>query len=198
LLVVTDRRTYVFSLQKAKKGEPVTWLLRFDYPDTRAREREQRRVDEIRRAQEQQALTRATAARQVAARQAEQDAEPAPIPSDPPLRNEAYSMRGDRQLAPTELWDDGRFTYFRYAAGDLPRVFQVLQDGEESLANFHMSGDTIVVHAVAQGFVVRLGAAVLGIRNDAYAPAAFNASGTGSGTQSATRLLKRVKEGAGQ
>ncbi|MNO06847.1 Type IV secretion system protein virB9 precursor [compost metagenome] len=42
-----------------------------------------------------------------------------------------------------------------------------------------MEGETVVVHETAKGFVLRLGDAVLGVRNDGYAPQGkFNASGT--------------------
>lgn len=157
LVVVTNRRTYALSLVTASKRVPSTWVLRFDYPDTRAR---------LAAEAEKKATQAAAIARSGA--------------SSSLHRNEAYSMRGDVDLAPTAMWDDGRFTYFQYATGrDLPRVFQILADGSEAQTNFHMDADTIVVHSVAKAFVVRLGNAVLGIRNDAFAPdGQFNARGT--------------------
>lgn len=199
LVVVSDRRVYVFALQRAKKSEPTTWLLRFDYPDTRARELAQRHAEAARRAGELQAKVAAAAADRAAAvaRAESRDAGDA-TPKAGSARNEAFLMRGDKALAPSAVWDDGRFTYFRYRAGDLPRVFQLLDDGSEALTNFHMAGDTIVVHAVARGFVIRLGSAVLGIRNDGYAPGPFNADATGPSVGGVKRVLKRVTDGAGQ
>ena len=88
-----------------------------------------------------------------------------------PAANIQYMMRGDRALAPTALWDDGRFTYFKYStARDLPTIFTKLPDGGEATANFHMEGDTVVVHEVSKSFVIRYGQSVLGIRNDGYSP----------------------------
>jgi type IV secretion system protein VirB9 len=88
-----------------------------------------------------------------------------------PAANIRYMMRGDRALAPTALWDDGRFTYFKYStARDLPTIFTKLPDGGEATANFHMEGDTVVVHEVSKSFVIRYGQSVLGIRNDGYSP----------------------------
>ncbi|WP_041494499.1 TrbG/VirB9 family P-type conjugative transfer protein [Burkholderia sp. KJ006] len=156
-LVVTNKRTYVFSLETAKRGEPQTWMLRFDYPDTRAKN-----AAELARKREM--------ARGLAASASAQSVH----------RNDQYMKRGDDVLSPTAMWDDGTLTYLQYATGrDLPRVFAILPDGSEALANVHMDGDTLVVHSVAREWVLRLGNAVMGIRNDGFAPDGnYNASGT--------------------
>lgn len=157
LMVVTNRRSYTFALVTAARGVPATWVLKFDYPDTRARVSAE---DERKRAQAM-AITRAGA-------------------TASKLRNEAYQMRGHTELAPTAAWDDGTFTYFRYAtARDLPRIYVKRADGSEALPPYHMEADTIVVHEVAREFLARLGNAVLGIRNDGYSPEGhYNAAGT--------------------
>ncbi|KVW77406.1 TrbG/VirB9 family P-type conjugative transfer protein [Burkholderia ubonensis] len=156
-LVVTNKRSYVFSLVTAKRGEPTTWMLSFDYPDTRAKN-----AAEMARKRE---LARGLAAS---------------ASSKSIHRNEMYMKRGDEALSPTALWDDGTLTYFQYATGrDLPRVFGILPDGSEALANVHMDGDTLVVHGVGRQWVLRLGDAVMGIRNDGYAPDGnYNESGS--------------------
>jgi type IV secretion system protein VirB9 len=160
LMIVTNRRTYTFALTTATRAHPATWVLRFDYPDSRAQQAAQA-------ARQAGKVATVLAGHGGAANQANAKA------------NFAYSMRGNTELAPAALWDDGRFTYFQYPTGrDLARVFQLLPDGAEALTNFHMEGETLVVHAVAKGFVIRLGNAVLGIRNDAFAPAPYNARGT--------------------
>ncbi|AXV99201.1 TrbG/VirB9 family P-type conjugative transfer protein (plasmid) [Ralstonia solanacearum] len=157
LVVVTNRRAYTFDLVTAPRGVPATWVLKFDYPDTRARLS----------AEDARKRTQAMAIAQVSASAAKP-------------RNDAYSMRGHLELAPTSAWDDGTFTHLRYAtARDLPRIYVKRADGSEFLPPYHMEGDTIVVHEIAREFVARLGSAVLGIRNDGYSPEGhYNAAGT--------------------
>jgi len=153
LMVVTNRRSYVFDLTTAKQGTPATWVLRFGYPDTRAGASEDHGQGE--------------AAQHVGV----------PVAVVP---NRAYSMQGDMELAPTSVWDDSTFTYLRYAtARDLPRIYVKRVDGTEALLAYHMDGDTIVAHETAREFVARLGSAVLSIRNDGYSPEGhYNAFGT--------------------
>jgi type IV secretion system protein VirB9 len=170
LVLVTNRRTYSLSLVDVSAAQPATWMLRFDYPDTRAKAAtaQQRRLDAVSAALGGQRANGpaipASIANSVGA------ARTAPLASTS-VANTQYMMRGDRALAPTALWDDGRFTYFKYAtARDLPTIFTTLPDGGEATANFHMEGDTVVVHEVSKSFVIRYGQSVLGIRNDGYSP----------------------------
>lgn len=94
-------------------------------------------------------------------------AESSPTPS-----NWAYSMQvlaGSDELIPSVAFDDGRFTYFGFGANrDVPTVFMVDGTGEESMVPFHMAGDLLVVQRTARRFVLRLGAAAVGVWNDAY------------------------------
>lgn len=176
LTIVTNRRTYVLSLVTATKSQPATWVLRFSYPDTQAKAA----ATEARKAERAQKMVKAGA-----------DATE--------HRNEAYAMRGNVELAPTAMWDDGRFTYFKYANGrDLPRVFQILADGSEAQPNRHMDGDTIVVHTVAKAFNIRLGNAVLGIRNDGYEMDAGQYNASGTSVPGLVRLTKEPSEGGTQ
>ena len=170
LVLVTNRRSYSLSLVDVSAAQPATWMLRFDYPDTRAKAAtaQQRRLETVSAALGGQRANGpaipASIANSVGAANA------VPVVSTP-AANTQYMMRGDRALAPTALWDDGRFTYFKYAtARDLPTIFTKLPDGGEATANFHMEGDTVVVHEVSKSFVIRYGQSVLGIRNDGYSP----------------------------
>ncbi len=165
LMIVTNRRRYVLSLVNTPAGQPTTWVLKFTYPDSQAK------VASL------DARRQAAVAAALATGQFPQSASQA---GGGTLLNSAYSMRGSLDLAPTSVWDDGRFTYFRYATSrDMPKVFTVLSDGTEATANFHMDGGTIVVHETSKQFVIRYGQSVLGIRNDAYTPdGRYNASGS--------------------
>jgi type IV secretion system protein VirB9 len=161
-LVVTNYRHYTFSLVNTNNPKTATWVLSFNYPDTRAKNEaaEEKKDDELR-----DAIKDANAAPQV----------------NSTRKNTNFMMHGDTELAPTSLWDDGRFTYFEYAtARDLPAgIYVKLPDGTEAVPNQHMDRDTIVIHQTSKEFIVRSGKSVLGIRNDGYSKeGSYNAAGT--------------------
>ncbi|MBM5620391.1 TrbG/VirB9 family P-type conjugative transfer protein [Burkholderia pseudomallei] len=157
VVIVTDKRRYVFQLVEAARNEPATWALSFDYPDTRAKAESAAKA----KAEKAQAIEQATA-------------------ETSERRNDDYDMKGDVAIAPTSLWDDGRFTYFRYdTSRKVPEIYEIQADGTEAAPKRHVDGDTIVVESMATGFVLRLGKAVMAIRNNAYSPdGAFNRTGT--------------------
>ena len=92
--------------------------------------------------------------------------------SKPVVRNTKYSMqvlKGAKDIAPSLVFDDGRFTYFRFANNrEIPTIFFISPNGEEARINFEMEGDLAVVQRMGRRFVLRLGKAVVGIWNDAF------------------------------
>ena len=94
--------------------------------------------------------------------------------SKPNPRNWQYSMqimKGSNEIAPALVFDDGRFTYFRFPENrEIPTVYYVSPNGEESRVNFHIEDDLMVVERLGQRFVLRLGKSVVGIWNEAYDP----------------------------
>lgn len=169
MIVVSDKRTYVFDLKIATAKQPPTYVLRFRYPE------------DIRRAREAQAGKRRTAMAALAAAGGLRPTGKA---------NVNYWGSGDKALAPTALWDNGRFTYFRFDNGRaLPVIYRINDDGTESLADFHVDKDTVVVHETAAKFVLRSGKSVLGIENRSHdGKGKFNRTGTDDGAS--VRLLK--------
>lgn len=118
-------------------------------------------------------------------------AEARPVP-----RNWHYSMQvmdGAAGFAPETVFDDGRFTYFRFAANrELPAVFYVSSAGEEGRVNFHIDDhapDTVVVERLAPQFVLRLGKTAIGVWNDAFDAAAL-APQDGTAVDGVTRILR--------
>lgn len=100
---------------------------------------------------------------------------PSPPPAPPPVINSSYSRKGSAKIAPTRVWDDGRFTYFDFSdAIEPPAIAAVGPDGREGLVNSRTTGTVTVVDVVAAGFVLRHGAEKLVITNDARAPAKGN------------------------
>ena len=100
-----------------------------------------------------------------------------------------YGKMGDNTLAPTYMWDDGRFTCMKFTSNaELPVVYQVSKDGTESLVNYHIDKDTIIVHSVANEFRLRLGKQVLGLYSDHAMSNGYNKKAT---SVNAKRELKR-------
>ena len=73
-------------------------------------------------------------------------------------RNWDYWFCGRAELKPDAASDDGVQTRFTFAArAELPAVFLRNADGSESLVNFTVQGDDLIVHRVARQWVLRRG-----------------------------------------
>lgn len=96
------------------------------------------------------------------------------LQAKPELRNTEYSLAegtGSADIVPSLVFDDGRFTYFRFSGNrEMPAVFHVLADGRETLVNARMEDDLLVADRVSRHLLLRSGSAVVGIWNDAYDP----------------------------
>jgi type IV secretion system protein VirB9 len=74
-------------------------------------------------------------------------------------------------LWPSEVYDDGRFTYLRFPnAQEIPAIFIINADGTESLVNGEMSHDEYVVQTTARKLVLRRGKSVACVQNRGYNP----------------------------
>lgn len=67
---------------------------------------------------------------------------------------------GSNSILPIKVFDDGRFTYvqFRKLGSQIPSFFSVDAEGYESIVNFHVSGDYVVIESVEPLFTLRYGA----------------------------------------
>jgi type IV secretion system protein VirB9 len=94
------------------------------------------------------------------------------LQAKPQVLNTAYQLAEgthSQDIVPTLVFDDGRFTYLRFAGNrEVPAVFHVLGDGTETLVNTRMEDDLLVVDRVSRRLVLRAGAAVVGIWNEAF------------------------------
>ncbi len=114
----------------------------------------------------------------------------------PQPKNWRYSIqvgRGSADIAPSLVFDDGRFTYFRFPANrEIPTIYAISAQGEESRVNFHIDAadsSLTVVEKMAARFVLRLGSSAVGLWNDA-----FDANGVppkdGTTVPGVTRVLR--------
>ena len=97
---------------------------------------------------------------------------PAPVPpppGPPEMKNKAYSYTGSRASLPALVFDDGKFTYFKWPEGtSTPALFLLANDGSESLANYGVRDGYQIVEQLAPRFVLRNGKEVTYVVNDAY------------------------------
>lgn len=143
LTIVTNKRIYHYELQSRKTRNPrdklLTYALSYIYPGEHhaKTEAKQRRLLQKLKAQEK-------------------------INKEKGLRatdlNFNYSFAGDTEIAPIQAFDDGTFTFFKFPQNQpLPAVFAVDKQRNESLVNFRMDGDYVVVERLSGRFTMRHG-----------------------------------------
>lgn len=144
LLVLTNRRSYQFKVNYHEESSKALYKLTLRYPDSEAAA-----AQEYERAQ------------QIDSRLAQTQAS---------VNWQTYTMGGDLGLAPIHAWDDGRQTWLQFpASAELPVVYRVTGDGQETVANFHMAGArTMVLHHTAARWHLRAGSMVLAIHNEGF------------------------------
>lgn len=94
--------------------------------------------------------------------------------------NKDYWIVGPRELQPLAAHDNGTLTYLTFSAAHaLPAAFVLEADGSESLVDFHMEGQTMVLHRVVDRIILRRGTQVAGITNRSVdRPALASPTGT--------------------
>jgi type IV secretion system protein VirB9 len=165
LTVLTNRRAYHFDYVVSSNppagaaARRMVYSVRFSYPEDEARaaaaDRERRQADAR--------ISRAAADRP---------------------RNTDYWFCGSESLKPMSAYDDGVQTRLRFKArSEFPAMFVQNDDGSESLLNFNVDDDEVVIHRVARRLVLRRGKLVGCIVNQSFAgggartPAHTNAPG---------------------
>jgi type IV secretion system protein VirB9 len=87
-------------------------------------------------------------------------------------RNWNYWFKGSDEVTPDLMFDDGRFTYVKFANNrEMPAIYTVNDDGSESLVNTHINPhypDIITIHKVKKRFTFRKGKAVACIFNKSF------------------------------
>ena len=158
LLVVTNRYNYAFELRilPDESRSDGVWRLSFRYPNDGLSSAEVR-------------------ANQVAFALAS--------PSEKRnLRYRVELIRGNGDILPKKVWDDGRFTYIAMGNNrEIPAAFKVDGNDGESTVNLHTEGQLLVIHEVARRFLLRLDQQEVGIWNEAFDPDGMaNQTGTAS------------------
>jgi type IV secretion system protein VirB9 len=151
ITVITNRRVYQFDYSaSADRPDParqdVIYSLRFIYPKEEAR----KAAEEL----EQQRTNLKLAS-------AGEDSHRA--------RNTNYWGCGASAIRPESAYDDGVQTRLRFAAhSEFPTMYVKNDDESESLVNFTVDNDEVVIHRVARSFVLRRGKLVACIQNRSF------------------------------
>lgn len=158
LLVVTNRYNYAFELRilpDDARSDGV-WRLSFRYPN------EGLNSAEVRANQVAYALDSPTLQKN--------------------LKYRIELIRGNGDILPRKVWDDGRFTYIAMGNNrETPAAFKVDGNDGESTVNLHSEGPLLVIHEIARRFLLRLDKQEVGIWNDAFDPdGVTNQTGTTS------------------
>jgi type IV secretion system protein VirB9 len=83
--------------------------------------------------------------------------------------NRNYRFDGSKDLVPEEIFDDGTYTFIRFADTlETPAIFAVTGAEDENLVNSNMRGKYIMIDRVAEQIVLRQGKLVTRLYNEAY------------------------------
>lgn len=104
--------------------------------------------------------------------------------------NYDYWIVGPRELQPLAMHDNGRQTFMLFSAANaLPAAFILEPDGTESLVDYHVEEDTMVLHRVVSKVLLRRGALVAGITN--HSPSLpVQSSPTGTASERVQRAIR--------
>lgn len=177
MTIITNKRIYNFDLsaywaKNESNGNNMYYQVTFGYPE------------EI-------------AARKKAEKEAQELQKRMHAENDVIATNWNYWAQGSINVSPTRAFDNGRFTFFKFANNrDMPAIYLVDPiTGEESLVNSNINPsepDTIIVHRIAPKFVFRKGSSVACLYNESY-----DINGITNVTGTSVPAVKRVvKEGA--
>jgi len=183
ITVITNRRTYHFVVVVLTEKNQKTWAnreliysLSFRYPDEEDANSNARARAEAEKARREDVKNRLARA---------------------PSRNGHnmdYWVAGHQEVSPSGAYDDGRFTYLIFNNNSaMPAVYETDETGKESLVNTHVSsGNTIVIHRLAEKITLRKGDFVASVWNKSYDRTGGANNLTGTVAPDVERVIKEV------
>ncbi|WP_407965007.1 P-type conjugative transfer protein VirB9 [Bartonella sp. C271] len=109
-------------------------------------------------------------------------------------RNWAYIAQGSPLIEPSSVYDNGRTTTFTFLGNnEIPAIYLVSLDGQETIVPKSIKGNQVIVHAIAMQFTLRRGNEVLCIFNKGFIPRGIN-PGTGTTSPSVQREINVEKQ----
>jgi type IV secretion system protein VirB9 len=185
LTVVTNKRVYQFALvveprgtrdDKAWKAPDLVYSFSFRYPE-----------EEAARLAAQTKVTEAKAVRsEVKGKLAEAKKRD---------ENRDYWVAGSEEISPTAARDDGRFIYLTFSLNrDMPAVYAVDNEGNESLINTNVEGNEIVVQRLVRKLILRKGKAVACVVNKSFDLNGGRDNTTGTVASDVERVIKGAQQ----
>lgn len=145
LTVITEKRKYYFDLNRATASK--TFSVNFKYP-----------ADEFKKFQDKMKRDeRASLNKQLGV-----------DPISPENWNFNYLLEGDNEVSPVNIFDDGKFTYLEFGKKEIPAIFSVDKNRNESVVNFHKKGRYIVIENIYRQLTLRKGSDMTCILNKEY------------------------------
>lgn len=88
--------------------------------------------------------------------------------TQPEKYNFDYTISGSDTISPLKIFDDGEFTYFQFKDknAEVPAFFMVDSELKESIINYRVAGDYIVVERVSSRFTLRNGNDIVCVFNE--------------------------------
>ncbi|WP_208441710.1 P-type conjugative transfer protein VirB9 [Bartonella raoultii] len=180
LQIVTSRqdgtkRSYQFELQvregDVSAGNETYFLVKFRYPEDEAL---RKRLAEAAKAEQ---------------REANFVNDVLNVHEDFGPRNWAYEAQGSSLIEPSSVYDNGKTTTFTFLGNrEIPAIYLVSPDGQESLVPKSIKGNQVIVHATAAQFTLRRGNDVLCVFNKRFLPEGINPE-TGTTSPSVQRKV---------
>ena len=182
MTIFTDKRIYFFELHAEQaediRDEEIVFLVQFVYPDSDKGEGATFREFDVKKDPENSGSSSSAKTPGSTTGAAGEDEEEtrnyvleADVPDtsiDPQKYNFNYAVTGSRLIAPLKVFDDGEFTYleFRRINADIPAIYLVNEQGDESLVNFRSTGNYLVIEQVSQQYTLRHGADIACLFNE--------------------------------
>lgn len=165
MTVITDRRIYNFELTSGSaysaRDKNITYMMKFLYPND----------DVLSFTYENQGAS--TAGPNFSGPYAPKtkiDSVGLTSTGTPKDLNFDYSFKGETELSPSTVFDNGEFTYFKFRdMTDLPAVFEVDRDRNESVVNYHLKDGYMIVESVGRQFTLRHGEDEACVFNESFA-----------------------------
>jgi len=185
LTVVTNKRVYQFALvveprkmrdDKAWKSPDLVYSLSFRYPD------------------EEAARVKAQA-KMAEAKDAQSDIKSKLVKAKQHEENRDYWVAGSEEISPTRVRDDGRFIYLTFSNNrPIPAVYEVDEEGNESLVSPGVEGNSIVVPRMVRKLVLRKGKVVACVVNKSFNMNGGRDNTTGTVAQDVERVIKGAQQ----
>lgn len=180
MTVLTDRHSYQFDLVSvAENKDNNIYVAKFIYPDKRAAAM---KAEPVAIAPATPAAAPAPApAPAASAPVAAPDAATYSIPqgaiagpgvTEPVNPNYNYSFSGPDELAPVQVYDDGKSTYFKYRNPyqPLPNAYMVDAQGKERIATVYQRDKVMMIDAVAPTWLLKNSNGTVTIYNEMLNP----------------------------